>query len=45
MKMIARPQAEERILADVDNRADRQMIIDGIVARAECCVVHLCGCS
>jgi hypothetical protein len=45
MKLIARPKTEEAILADVSERANSHMIINGIIAQAQCCVVHLCGCS
>ncbi len=45
MKVIAKPRQEEEILASTTKEADAKEIFNSIVAKAECCVDHLCGCS
>ena len=45
MKVIAKPLTEEQVLAPVSEDATAEEIYKGFVAKAECCVNHLCGCS
>ena len=45
MKVIAEPKTEEKVLAAVTSEADAEEVREGMVSRAECCVVHLCGCD
>lgn len=45
MKVIAKPKTEQQILASVNENATPEEIYEGIVAKAECCVNHLCGCN
>jgi hypothetical protein len=45
MKEISKPKKEEEILAAVDKKANKDKIMEEVVAKAECCVVHLCGCK
>jgi|TARA_B100000315_G_scaffold229550_1_gene239221 hypothetical protein len=45
MKVIARPKKEKEILASVKKSAKAEEIRKSIVAKAECCVDHLCGCN
>ncbi len=45
VKVIAEPKQEEEILAAVSKNADAEKVREGMVSRAECCVVHLCGCK
>lgn len=45
MKVISRPRKEAVVLAAVKKKANAKEIHKGIVARAENCVDHLCGCS
>lgn len=44
MKVIAKPKKEEKVLACVKKNAKAKEIHKSIIARAECCVDHLCGC-
>jgi hypothetical protein len=45
VKVIAKPRDEETILQPVKKEAKPEEIYQGVVEKAECCVVHLCGCS
>ena len=45
MKVITKPLTEEQVLAPVSEDATAEEIYKGFVAKAECCVNHLCGCS
>lgn len=45
MKIVAKPKTESKILASVNKDAKADDIYKGIVAKAECCVNHLCGCK
>jgi hypothetical protein len=45
MKVIAKPTEESKVLASAKKDAKAEDIYKGIVARAEYCVDHLCGCS
>jgi hypothetical protein len=45
MKVIAEPRKEEEILASTRKETNAKDIQESIVAKAECCVDHLCGCS
>lgn len=45
MKIIAKPQTETSVLSTVTKNATAPEIYQGIVSQAQCCVVHLCGCS
>ncbi len=45
MEIIAEPKEEREILVAVDEEASPDEIYEGIVANAEYCVVHLCGCK
>lgn len=45
MNIIAEPVKEEEILAVVEKEAKAEDIYLSMVAKAECCVDHLCGCG
>jgi hypothetical protein len=45
MKVIAPPKEEEELLLAVNEEAKPEEIHEGIVAQAQCCVNHLCGCN
>ncbi len=45
MKIIAKPKKEKKILASVKKDAKAEEIYKSMVAKAECCVDHLCGCK
>lgn len=45
MKIIAKPKTETSVLASVTTNAKAPEIYQGMIAKAECCVNHLCGCS
>jgi len=45
MKIVAKPTAEKKVLEPVKKNADPAKIHASIVAKAECCVDHLCGCK
>lgn len=45
MKVVIEPRAEAEILESVVDDATVEVIHKGIVARGDCCVDHLCGCS
>lgn len=45
MEIISTPIDEKDVLKAVNADADSEEIYRGIVLRAECCVVHLCGCK
>jgi hypothetical protein len=45
MRIVAKPIEEEKVLASLLENAQAEEIYEGIISRAECCVVHLCGCS
>jgi hypothetical protein len=45
VKIIVKPRQEEEILASTRKDADPKEVLRSIVAKAECCVDHLCGCS
>jgi hypothetical protein len=44
MKIVAKPVSERKILDPVRKNADARKIHAGMVAKAQCCVDHLCGC-
>lgn len=44
MKIVAKPVSEQKILRPVRKNADAAKIHAAIVAKAQCCVDHLCGC-
>lgn len=44
MRIIEAPKREEDILAAVEDGATEEEVKEGLVARGECCVDHLCGC-
>ena len=45
MEIITPAKDEEEILLAVSPDADAKEIYQGLISRAECCVVHLCGCK
>ena len=45
MKVIVQPKEEKELLLAVKEEAKHEDIRDGIIAQAQCCVDHLCGCS
>ncbi len=45
MKLLEAPKTEAAILAEVSEHANSRMILSGIIAKAEYCVDHLCGCT
>lgn len=45
MKVIKKVKKEKEILIAVTKKAKPVKIYEGMISRAECCVVHLCGCS
>lgn len=45
MKIISKPKAEAKVLASVKKDAKPEEIRRSLIAKAECCVDHLCGCS
>ena len=45
MKVVVEPQKEEVILKSVRKEATAEEVHEGLIARAECCVDHLCGCK
>jgi len=45
MRIISPPKAEKELLVAVKDEAKPEDIREGIIAQAECCVDHLCGCS
>ena len=44
MKVLAKPVSQKKILESVQKNSDPSKIHAAIVAKAECCVDHLCGC-
>lgn len=44
-QVIKNAISEEEILAATLPDATGEEIVQGMEARAECCVVHLCGCK
>jgi hypothetical protein len=45
MKIVAKPTAEKTVLEPVKKNIDPAKIHASIVAKAQCCVDHLCGCK
>lgn len=45
MKIVAKPVEEKEILATTKEDAKAAEIQKGLISKAECCVVHLCGCK
>ena len=45
MKIIAKPKKEKEILENVKKNADAAKIRKSIIAKADYCVNHLCGCK
>jgi hypothetical protein len=45
MKFVLRPISEKKVLEPTRKKTTVEKIHAGIVARAECCVDHLCGCK
>ena len=45
MTIIAKPTKESEILATTDRNAKKDRIVKEMVAKAQCCVDHLCGCK
>jgi hypothetical protein len=45
MKVLAKPVSQKKILESVQKNSDPSKIHAAIVAKAECCVDHLCGCK
>lgn len=45
MKVIVKPTREQKVLSSVKKGASAEEIYRGIIEKAECCVVHLCGCG
>jgi hypothetical protein len=44
MKVIVKPEEEKKVLAPVSKDAKPEEIRESVVAKAQCCVDHLCGC-
>ena len=44
MKVIAKPVSEKQVLESTQKKTTPEKIHAGMVAKAECCVDHLCGC-
>ena len=44
MTIVRKPKKESDVLAAAKKGVDKQKILKDMVARAECCVDHLCGC-
>ena len=44
MIIVRKPRKESEVLAAAKKGADKEKILKEMVARAECCVDHLCGC-
>ena len=45
MKVVAKPVSEKAVLQSTKKNADPVKIHAGIIAKAQCCVDHLCGCK
>ncbi len=45
MTIVSEPKLECEVLAAAKEGADKEQILSEMVARAECCVDHLCGCK
>jgi hypothetical protein len=45
MKVVAKPVSEKAVLQPTRKSADPVKIHAGIIAKAQCCVDHLCGCQ
>jgi hypothetical protein len=45
VQTIAKPRKEKEVLKPVSKDAKAEEIRKSIVAQAQCCVQHLCGCS
>lgn len=45
MKIISPPKTEKELLVAVKEEAKPEDIREGIIAQAQCCVDHLCGCN
>lgn len=45
MKVIAKPVSEATVLQLTTKNADAATIHASRIAKAECCVDHLCGCK
>jgi hypothetical protein len=45
MKVLANPVSQRKVLESVRKNSDPIKIHAAIVAKAECCVDHLCGCK
>jgi hypothetical protein len=45
MRVIKRPKKETEIRSSVDPKTSRDKIVKEMVAKAQCCVDHLCGCK
>ena len=45
VRIVSKPQQEEKVLAPVQKDARAKEIREGIVSKAQCCVDHLCGCN
>jgi len=44
MTIVRKPKKESEVLAAARKGADKEKILKEMVAKAECCVDHLCGC-
>lgn len=45
MKVMKKASSEKDFLAPVMRSASASEIRDGLIAKAQCCVDHLCGCK
>lgn len=45
MEVVVKPVEEEELLRYVEGPATPAEIQEALVAKAQCCVDHLCGCS
>jgi hypothetical protein len=44
MKIVAKPVSQKKVLEPTRKNAEPAKIHAAMVAKAECCVDHLCGC-
>jgi hypothetical protein len=45
MKVIVKPMREDKVTAPASAKATAEAIQKLLIQQAQCCVVHLCGCS
>ena len=45
MQIVTEPMTEEEVLAVTIESVDADLVVEYMETKAQCCVVHLCGCS